>query len=107
MSSDSNVPDDILDAVRFIREAGEQKYLTRSDKDNLNRAKLRIAFWALRSESIVASRENLSYILGVDAAEIMGAYDRYLEREDKDSPDDRKGTGEKRKRNKSGFWENA
>ncbi len=113
MSSDTSVPDDILDAVRFIKEAEDQTLLTRTDKDNLNRAKLRIAFWACRSESVVPTRDNLVYVLGSDAPEIMGNYDRYLEREsDRQKAEDKaiRERAEKRKKAKkgdSGFWENA
>lgn len=103
----SNLPEDVLAAVQLIREAATRTYLTRTDKENLNKAKLRVAFWACRSEGIMASRENLSYILGADAAEIMNNYDKYLERadeKDKEKTDkDKRGA----KKGNAGFWENA
>lgn len=74
-------PDDVQDAVRLIRRLREKNYLSRDEKVEMNRAKLRVAYWACRSEGIVASRESLSYILGADGGDIMNHYDRYLERE--------------------------
>lgn len=82
MSSD--LPDDIVDALKFLQNMRSKTYLSREEKENLNRAKLRIAYWACRSENIIASRENLSYVLGADAHDIMKAYDKYLETPDKD-----------------------
>lgn len=73
-------PEDILDAVRVIRRLRDKKYLSREEKVEINRAKLRVAYWACRSENIIASRETLGYILGSDGAEIMSHYERYLER---------------------------
>lgn len=74
-----------MDAVQYIRETQDKTYLTRQERENLNRAKLRIAFWACRTENVIASRENLAYILGNDAIDIMSAYDKYLERVDETS----------------------
>jgi hypothetical protein len=99
MSANDDLPDDILEAVRYIRELRGKEFLSRDDRENLNRAKLRIAYWACRSESVAATRENLTYILGNDAAAIMSAYDKYLERDRDDEQSSssrprRKGTGE-------------
>lgn len=102
----TNLPEDILEAVRFIREASTRTYLTRTDKENLNRAKLRVAFWACRTEGIMASRENLTYVLGQDAAEIMGNYDKYLERVDEQGAARQK-TDKRGNKRSGGFWENA
>lgn len=85
--SANDLPSDIHEAVKVIRTLQEKPYLSRLEKENLNRAKLRIAFWACRNENIVANRENLSYILGPDAANIMSAYDKYLQREDEKPAD--------------------
>ena len=95
-----------MEAVKLIRDLRDKTYLTRDDRENLNRAKLRVAYWACRSESIVASRENLAYVLGSDAADIMNAYDKYLERDAerrKNAPGKKKpgGTGGTK------FWEDA
>ncbi len=96
-------PDDVMEAVKFIRRLREKPYLSREEKIDLNRAKLRVAYWACRSEHIVATRETLGYILGGDSAEIMGHFDRYLERE-KDQEKD----GEKKKREGgTSFWDGA
>ncbi len=101
---DSRPPDDIMDAVRVIRRLREKKYLSREEKVEINRARLRVAYWACRSENIIASRETLSYILGADGAEIMSHYERYLEREGekkKDAPQ-RKARG-----GGTAFWDGA
>ncbi len=92
-----------MQAVKYIRKLREKTYLSREEKIDLNRAKLRVAYWACRSEHIVATRETLGYILGSDAAEIMGHFDRYLEREKdggKDG-DQKKGGGG------TSFWDGA
>ena len=103
-------PDDILDAVRLIRRLREKNILTREEKIDVNRAKLRVAYWACRSESVIASRETLSYILGSDATEIMSQYDRYLERE-KEKENERGKDRDKQKRpgrqDKTTFWDGA
>ncbi len=103
----TDIPEDILEAVKLIKEAGTRTYLTRTDRENLNRAKLRVAFWACRMEGIMASRENLTYVLGADAAEIMGNYDKYLEREGEKSKTGKPGEDNKGRKGASGFWENA
>ena len=87
--SSTNPPDDVMDAVRYIRDMREKTYLSREEKENLHRAKLRIAYWACRAEGIIASRENLTYVLGADAGEIMKAYDKYLD-SNKNAPSDDK-----------------
>jgi hypothetical protein len=101
--SASTPPEDVLDAVKVIRRLREKKYLTREEKIENNRAKLRVAYWACRSENIVASRETLVYILGSDGAEIMGHYERYLERE-KAKADGKKKEGGG---DGSAFWDGA
>ena len=99
-------PDDILDAVRLIKRLREKKFLSREEKIDINRAKLRVAYWACRSESIIASRDTLSYILGSDAPEIMGQYDRYLERE-KEKEKDRSKQKRPGRQDKTTFWNGA
>ncbi len=96
-------PDDVLEAVKYIRRLREKTYLSREEKIDLNRAKLRVAYWACRSESIVATRETLGYILGGDAAEIMGHFDRYLEREKEEGKDE----GKRQGGGGAGFWDGA
>lgn len=82
MSAGDELPNDILEAVRYLREMKDKAYLSRQERENINRAKLRIAYWSCRTENVAATRENLTYILGGDAADIMSAYDKYLERSD-------------------------
>lgn len=103
--SASNPPADVLEAVKVIRKLRDKKYLTREEKIDVNRAKLRVAYWACRSESIIASRETLVYILGSDGAEIMGHYERYLEKEKekKEKSDAKKRAGG----DDSSFWDGA
>ncbi|MCD8138795.1 MAG: hypothetical protein LUE17_03285 [Planctomycetaceae bacterium] len=102
MSVGSDYPDDVMDAVRVIHDLRGKTYLSRQDRENLNRAKLRIAYWVCRSENIIASRENLTYVLGADAGDIMRAYEKYLESPKKDA--DKKGT---KKRGGTQFWGGA
>lgn len=105
MTSNSGVPDDLQDAMKFIQKCKMKKYLTQEEKTDLNRAKLRIAYWACRSENIVASRENLAYILGpADAAEIMGAYDKYLVTEEEAA---KRRKQARKKKDKGSFWGGA
>ena len=82
MDSGTDLPDSIFEAAKYIQEMKDKPHLSRLERENLNRAKLRIAYWACRTENVVASRENLSYVLGPDATEIMSAYDKYLDRDD-------------------------
>ncbi len=97
----SQPPGDIMSAALFIRSCRAKTFLTRAEKEAINRAKLKIAFWACRAENIASSRENLTYILGDDAKDIMEKFDKYLERgDDKDDSGKKKGDGTK-------FWENA
>lgn len=91
MSDASNLPAPILEAVNLIRELRGKQRLTRQEQESLNRAKLRIAYWACRSEQVVTSRENLTYILGPDATDIMKAYDKYLVKEGEDKEGKRTG----------------
>lgn len=105
MSVSDDIPDDIMEAVKVIKELRLKTYLSRDEKETVNRAKLRIAYWACRTEEIVASRENLSYILGPDAIDIMQAYDKYIERSDKEKEAREK--DRKRRKGGSQFWENA
>lgn len=109
MSSGSELPDEIYQAAEVIRELRDKDNPTRAEREILNRAKLRVAFWACRSESIVASRENLTYILGPDASAIMGAYDKYLEREDVREAEQRAEEARRRRRrgDKTQFWESV
>ena len=106
MSSGPELPNDIMDAAQFIRKMRTKSYLSRQEKENLNRAKLKVAFWACRQENIVPSRDNLSYILGEDSRDIMTAFDKYLERGDEAAARER----EKRKGGAKGgtqFWGGA
>ncbi|MCC8165469.1 MAG: hypothetical protein LIQ31_04825 [Planctomycetes bacterium] len=100
--SSSNPPDDVVDAVKYIQNMRAKTYLSRDERENLNRAKLRVAYWACRSEGIIASRENLAYVLGSDAADIMKAYDKYLEAAKNAPP----GKG-KQKKQTGVFWDGA
>ena len=100
------VPQDILDAVHIIRELKDKASISRQEKELLNRARLKVAFWACRSENVVASRENLTYVLGNDAAEIMNAYDKYLDKAD-NAKEDRDAGKPNRPSGGTQFWENA
>lgn len=106
MDSHVGIPDDVIAAGQLIRSLLEKPVLTRSDRDRINMAKLKIAYWACGNENLPASRENLTYVLGPDAKEIMDNYDKALERE----KEEREAIPEKKtevKKRGSGFWENA
>ncbi len=111
MSYGAELPDEVLDAVTLLRELGRKTYLSKPEREEINRAKLRIAFWACRSENVVASRENLTYVLGPDAPEIMGAYDQYLEREEdreaREEAASREAAAKRKKKADGPFWKNA
>lgn len=108
MTRSENLPQDIHDAIKVIRDLRRKAVQSKAEKDNLNRAKLRIAFWACRQENIPSTRENLSYVLGADATEIMGAYDRYLEREDdKSSAAKHMSDKDREAKDNDAFWKNA
>lgn len=108
MTSNADVPDDLMEAVKFIQKCKKKTYLTHEEKIDLNRAKLRIAYWSCRSENIIASKENLAYILGpADAAEIMGAYEKYLVSEEEAAKQKRKSGRKGGKDQDTGFWEGA
>ncbi len=97
-----------MDSVKLIQRLKTKTYLSREEKVELNRAKLHVAYWACRCENIVASRDNLAYVLGADAAEIMGAFDKYLISE-KDKAEQEKEERKKRnaKRDDTQFWGDA
>lgn len=106
MAINGSVPDDVLGAAEYIRQIQEKPLLSRSEKDKINQAKLRIAYWALGSEKVPATRENLSYILGADAKEILANYDKSLEREKQERS--AKFSRESRdKGREGGFWESV
>ncbi len=104
MDAEGFIPEDILEAVRLIKQLQAKTVVTRQDHELINQAKLKVAYWTCRTENIPASRENLTYVLGSDAQEIMENYDKSLEREGKK---DKKDTKERRKSDSSGFWENV
>lgn len=108
MSSGSAPPEDVMDSVRLIQHLKGKLYLSREERTDLNRAKLHVAYWACRSENIVASRDNLAYILGPDAAEIMGSFDKYLITE-KEKEEREKEERKKKQAKKDGgeFWGDA
>lgn len=100
-----SVPEDVLNAANLIKALKEKQVLTRAEKDKINQARLKVAYWALGTERVVASRENLTFVLGPDSAEIMANYDRALEME-RDKADERREDG--RTRRKGGnFWGDA
>lgn len=111
MSPGSDLPAEIADAAQLLRDLRNKSYLSRPERDAVNRAKLQIAYWACRTENIVASRENLTYVLGPDADDIMGSYDRYLERDRAKAKDLKakraKEAKGKKARDGKRFWDNA
>lgn len=105
MTSGMTPPEDIMDSVKLIQKMRGKAYLTHAEKVELNRAKLHVAYWACRSENIIASRDNLAYVLGSDAADIMGSYDKYLITMEEKEKQDRE--RRKAKKGDAKFWEGA
>ncbi len=107
MSSGQTPPEDIMDSVRLIQRMRSKPYLSPEEKVDLNRAKLHVAYWACRSEHIVASRDNLAYVLGSDAADIMGSYDKYLTTVEEQERLEKERRQKKAKKDGGEFWEGA
>jgi|GEM_PF-2114758 hypothetical protein len=76
------VPDEIREAGSLIKTLMSKPVQSRLDKELIQQAKLKIAYWACGSERIASTRDNLSFVLGSDAKEIMENYDKALEREE-------------------------
>ena len=108
MEDPSGMPTEIIEAGELIRNLMEKPLLTRAEKDLINAAKLKIAYWACSVEKLPASRENLIHVLGPDAKDIMNRYDANLEhaKEERRKSQIRR-TSARRKGDSSGFWENA
>ncbi len=107
MSSGQPPPEDIKDSVRLIQRLRAKPYLSTEEKVELNKAKLHVAYWACRSEHIVASRDNLAYVLGSDAADIMGSYDKYLVSVEEQERQEKERSQKKAKKGDGEFWEGA
>jgi len=71
-----DVPEVIQNAALLIRRTLAQPVLTRQDREAIHNARLKIVFWACAAEHVAPNRDNLSYILGPDAQEVMAAYDQ-------------------------------
>lgn len=113
MTTDSLPPDEVLESVKVIQKLKAKTYLSREEKADLNRAKLHVAYWACRQENVVASRDNLVYVLGSDAEEIMAAYDKYLvTAEERERREKERAKAEKERKSKGSkggtqFWGGA
>ncbi len=107
MDNGLGASEDVMEAIRYIHQMRGKKYTTREEKENLNRAKLRIAYWACRSEGIVASRDNLEYVMGVDAMEIIKAYDKYLVSEEEKAQRERLSRRQRQRKDSGKFWGGA
>ncbi len=107
MEYELDASEDIMEAVRYIHQMRGKKYMTREEKEMLNRAKLRIAYWACRSEGIVASRDNLEYVMGADAFDIIKAYDKYLITEEERAQREKLARRKKQRKDSGKFWGGA
>lgn len=104
----STPPPDVMDSVKLIQRLRTKTYLSREEREDLNRAKLHVAYWACRSENIVATRDNLAYVLGPDAADIMNAYDKYLvSSAEKERQEKEQAKRKKRRGDNTEFWGGA
>ncbi len=107
MANQPDPPDDIMEAAKYIQKMRGKTYMSREDKENLNRAKLRIAYWACRSEGIVATKYNLEYVMGADAVDIVKAYDKYLVNEAERAEREKRERKEKGGKDDGKFWDGA
>ena len=101
----NGIPEDIVAAGQLIRTLESKAVITRHDREAITKAKLRIAFWACGTENLPVSRDNLSFVLGPAARDIMSAYDRAMEREREAAV--KTGAGKaaaKKGRSKPDFW---
>jgi hypothetical protein len=94
-----SLPPDIMDLAQLIHRLRNKSYVTRAELETIKRAKLRIAFWACRNEKLPVTRENLAFVMGTDAGEIITAYDQYLENQVAE------GKSGKEKKDGKEFWD--
>ena len=73
-----DVPENIQNAALLVRRLLAKPLLTRQDRETVHNARLKIVFWACAAENVTPTRDNLAYILGPDAAEVMAAYDQKI-----------------------------
>ena len=83
MAPSPDAPESIQQATLLVRRLLAKPVLTRQDKETLHNTRLQIVFWACRAENILPTRDNLAYILGPDAAEVMAVYDRKIKEQKK------------------------
>ena len=76
------VPDDVKDAALVARTLEAKARRTREEEEAMNRARLKVAFWACRREGVYASWENLCHVLGPHADAIRPAYEQLLTEQD-------------------------
>jgi len=81
MPQPADMPPDIADAAFVIRELEAKPVRTASEEGNLNKARLRVAYWACRRAGVVPSRESLAFIMGPSAGSLLDRYDKELEEE--------------------------
>jgi len=71
-----DVPENIQNAALLIRRTLAKPILTRLDRETIHNARLKIVFWACAAENVAPTRDNLAYILGPDAQDVLAAYDQ-------------------------------
>ncbi|MDR3210631.1 MAG: hypothetical protein LBU79_01795 [Planctomycetota bacterium] len=81
MVETGDTPESVRNAGHLIKTLEKKPGLTTAERDLMKQAKLRVAFWSCQKEHIPPTRENLGYVLGNDATEIMDAYDNFINRD--------------------------
>ena len=93
-----DVPETIQNAVLHIRRLLAKPVPTRMDMETIHNLRLKIVFWACAAENVAPTRDNLAYVLGPDAREVMAAYDRKLKDQKEHGVGPRPDT-------ETGFWD--
>jgi len=73
MSMPPDVPETIQNATLLIRQILAKSVLTQQDREAIRKARLKVAFWACVTEKITPTHDNLVYILGSTAHEVIGS----------------------------------
>jgi len=71
MSMPPDVPETIQSAALLILHLCTKPVLTQQDREAIRKARLKVAFWACVAEKIIPTHDNLVYILGSTAHEVI------------------------------------
>ena len=86
MSMSPDVPESIQNAALLIRHLRTKSVLTQQDREAIRKARLKVAFWACVAEKISPSHDNLVYILGSTANEVIDVHDQKVKNQKRLTP---------------------